>query len=73
MAVEMNEALSNVRRYAAEVRSAQDNQMEIDAPNHAEFEARLERTVEELQARVSAQQAALQKVRGHLTRFVITR
>lgn len=57
--------LSNIQQYASEVRRAQQHHMDIDTPDRAAFEARLDQTVKELEDRVARQRAALDKV-GHV-------
>jgi len=59
MAQPPNSTLANIRDYAVEARRFHAQQMEYDATG---TEARLEQTVQELQARVREQQAALEEV-----------
>jgi hypothetical protein len=59
MARSQDEALSNIRQYAAEARKMQDERMDVDDTG---TEARLDNTLKELQARVQEQQTALDKV-----------
>jgi hypothetical protein len=59
MARSQDEALLNIRQYAAEARKMQDERMDVDDTG---TEARLDNTLKELQARVQEQQTALDKV-----------
>jgi hypothetical protein len=59
MAQQQNGSLLRIREYVNEARELQDDPMDFDASN---TEARLEQTLQELQARVQEQQAALEKV-----------
>lgn len=59
MAQTPDDALGRIRRYALEARELQDQVMDLDASG---TEARLEQTVNELQARVQDQRAALERV-----------
>ncbi|KAF2835936.1 hypothetical protein M501DRAFT_312998 [Patellaria atrata CBS 101060] len=61
------EILSNIRNHAASIRNARENQMELDDTDTTEFEARLDRTLKELQARVAKQKAALEQLRASST------
>lgn len=53
--------LPNIRQYALQARELQEEQMDVGDSSHTE--ARLERTIKELQAQVEHQKAALEKVR----------
>ncbi|KAL0259969.1 hypothetical protein SLS55_005712 [Diplodia seriata] len=56
--------LASIQHYATAPNSARQLQMDVDAPDHATFEARLEQTVHELQERVQQQQRALEELRA---------
>ncbi|KAF2738214.1 hypothetical protein EJ04DRAFT_59978 [Polyplosphaeria fusca] len=60
MAQSEADVLSNIHRYAAEARELHDEQMDMDASS---AEARLNQTVQHLQARVDEQRAALNELR----------
>lgn len=60
MAQHQDSTVQNIREYVKEAQEIRDGAMDFDASS---TEARLERTVKELQARVQEQQAALEKVR----------
>lgn len=54
--------MDNIRKYAAEARGLQDQEMEIDVSD-ARTGARLDQTIKELQERLRARQLELEKVR----------
>jgi hypothetical protein len=59
MAQQLDQTIERIRAYAQDAQQLHDDTMELDASN---TEARLARTVRELQARVKEQQAALETV-----------
>ncbi|KAF2121958.1 hypothetical protein BDV96DRAFT_483430 [Lophiotrema nucula] len=56
MAQSLSDTIANIRQYAVEGREIQEEQMDLDASG---TEARLEKTIRELQQRVDEQEAAL--------------
>lgn len=59
MAQPQNEVLERIQQYAASAREYDDDPMDVTNPS---TEARLDRTIKELQARVQQQKAALAEV-----------
>jgi len=63
MAAEFDDGiLENIQKYADELRQQREQRMETDEPSQGDIEARLQKTVRELQDRLRRQQAELEKV-----------
>jgi hypothetical protein len=58
----MSDPIDNIRKYAMEARGLRDQEMEADVLD-ARTEARLDKTIKELQERLRARQVELEKVR----------
>lgn len=66
MAEQHDATVQRIQEYAKYAHELYDAPMELDASNS---EARLVKTVQELQARVEEQQAALETVRGMMYQY----
>lgn len=57
-----NQTIEKIRQYANESKRLQEQEMDVDPPDEAALEARLDYTLRELQDRLRNQQEQLEKV-----------